>query len=94
MSSQPSILPFALQLEKQEVWCRYDQALRDHVKAQAIGTLGTEGRPPSTAAQVIAFVACAELPKRMWPDAIPALLRGLEGDAPEYQRASVLEALG
>eukprot|EP00038_Savillea_parva_P008527 m.177549 g.177549 ORF g.177549 m.177549 type:complete len:906 (-) comp14372_c0_seq1:229-2946(-) len=81
-------------LEKQEVWCRYDQALRDHVKAQAIGTLGTEGRPPSTAAQVIAFVACAELPKRMWPDAIPALLRGLEGDAPEYQRASVLEALG
>lgn len=69
------------------------------MKEQAIGTLGTEGRPPSTAAQVIAFVACAELPQQKWPDAIPSLLAGLDqlpdgSEAPEFQRASVLEAIG
>jgi importin subunit beta-1 len=82
------------QREKQAAWCEYSPEFREHVKAQAIGTLGTEGRPPSTAAQVIAFIACAEIPNELWPDALPTLLAGLEGDAPELQRASVLEAVG
>ena len=33
-------------------------------------TLGTETKRPSQAAQCVGYIACAELPRGLWPDCI------------------------
>ena len=63
--------------------------------AQALSTLGTEHSGPSIAAQVIAAVACIEIPQGLWPDVIPTLLQALSSEqANELQKVASLETVG
>lgn len=66
------------------------------MKAAGLATLGTEGVVGgSTAAQLIAAIAEAEIPKRMWDSCIPTLLSGVTTPgATEPARVSALEAIG
>lgn len=58
-------------------------------------TLGSETVRPSSAAQCVAYIACAELPTGMWPDLIVSLTRNVTNVAStEMMKESSLEAIG
>eukprot|EP01147_Barroeca_monosierra_P010695 gene10695-2794_t len=81
--------------EEKQNWITVDENIRGHIKECALNTLGTEKSSPSTAAQVYAAVSTIEVPLQMWNDAVPTLLKRLEGKGvTEDLTVSVLEALG
>ena len=58
-------------------------------------TLGTETTRPSSAAQCVAYVACAELPHGQWADLIKTLTENVTNLAStEMLKEATLEALG
>lgn len=62
---------------------------------QVLGTLGTEQMRPSSAAQCVAYIACAELPTGLWPDLIQCLTQNVTNPAStEMMKESSLEAIG
>lgn len=62
---------------------------------QVLDTLGTETIRPSSAAQCVAYFACAELPKDLWPDLIEKLTLNVTNPAStEMMKESSLEAIG
>ena len=44
--------------------------IRAYIKNNCMETLGTETKRPSQAAQCVGYIACAELPRGLWPDCI------------------------
>ncbi|TKR93738.1 hypothetical protein L596_008142 [Steinernema carpocapsae] len=54
-------------------WLGLQEAIRNFVKEQVMGTLGTERFRPSIAAQCIAAIACTEIPMNFWPTVIEEL---------------------
>lgn len=54
----------------QERWLQMDPNVKDYVKTNILGALGSEGYRPSAAAQCIQYVAVVELPRNMWPNLI------------------------
>ena len=62
---------------------------------QVVAALGTETSRPSSAAQVIAGVACAEIPIQQWQDIIPKLVEKVTCSTSEEQaKEASLEAIG
>ncbi len=62
---------------------------------QVLETLGTETMRPSTAAQCVAYIACAELPHGMWPELIQGLTHNVTNPGnTEMMKESSLEAIG
>jgi importin subunit beta-1 len=62
---------------------------------QVLESLGTETLRPSSAAQCVACVACAELPHGLWPELIQCLLRNVTNpSSTEMMKESTLEAIG
>ena len=62
---------------------------------QIVASLGSETLRPSSAAQCVACVACAELPLNLWPDLIQCLLRNVTNpSSTEMMKESTLEAIG
>ncbi len=58
-------------------------------------TLGTETSRPSSAAQCVAYIACAELPINGWPNLIQLLTEHVTNPAStEMLKESTLEAIG
>ena len=56
-----------VKVQYQERWRGLDQSTKNEVKGLILQSLGTEETHQSSAAQVIAGVACAELPHNEWP---------------------------
>lgn len=57
--------------------------------------MGTETSRPSSAAQVIAGIACAEIPRQEWPDLIPKLVENVTSQSSTEQlKEAALEAIG
>lgn len=57
--------------------------------------MGSETLRPSTGAQCVAYIACAELPHGMWPNLIAELTRNVTTQgSTEMMRESTLEAIG
>ncbi len=46
---------------------------RNYVKANVLGSLGSEGYRPSAAAQCVQYIAVVELPQNMWPNLIQVI---------------------
>ena len=62
---------------------------------QVLETLGSESMRPSTAAQCVAYLACAELPNGLWPDVIEKLTSNVTNPAStEMMKESSLETIG
>ena len=62
---------------------------------QVVFTLGTETVRPSSAAQCVAYIACAELPHKLWPDLIQTCTRNvIDPASTEMMKESTLEAVG
>ena len=62
---------------------------------KVLASLGTETVRPSSAAQCVAYIACAELPQGMWPDLITSLTHSVTNQgSTEMMKESSLEAIG
>ena len=60
----------AIKLQHQERWLQMQEDVRNYIKNNCIETLGSETKRPSQAAQCVGYIACAELPRGLWPDCI------------------------
>ncbi|KAG8178707.1 hypothetical protein JTE90_011632 [Oedothorax gibbosus] len=60
-----------------------------------LAALGTETHRPSSAAQCVAYIAVAELPRREWPDLIVLLTQNVtNATSTEMTKEATLEAIG
>lgn len=76
-------------------WLQLTAEVREQVKQNVTGTLGTEPSRPSIAAQCVAAIACAELPQNLWPNIINILKNNVtEPQSNEMLKESSLETLG
>ena len=80
----------------QKQWLALDQNAKDQVKAAALHTLASaETRAGTAAAQVIAAIAAAELPRQQWGDLISKLLTNVANPtSPAQLKQSTLQAIG
>lgn len=57
--------------------------------------MGTESTRPSSAAHVIAGIACAEIPRGQWQELIPNLVQYVTAEnSTEQVKEAALEAIG
>jgi len=85
----------AIRVTYQQRWSTFPEEVRLHVKKNVLETLGTETTRPSSAAQCVAYIACAELPQGVWPDLIQVLTENVTNAAStEMTKESTLEAIG
>ena len=62
---------------------------------QVLSALGTETSRPSSAAQVVAGIACAEIPLQQWQDLIPKLVEYVTSSSSSEQlKEAALETIG
>ncbi|XP_076458864.1 importin subunit beta-1-like [Babylonia areolata] len=79
----------------QQRWLQFPDEVRIHIKQNILDSLGSETHRPSSAAQCVACVACAELPHGLWPELIPCLVRNVtNSSSTEMMKESTLEAIG
>lgn len=79
----------------QERWLQIPEDIRAYIKNNCIQALGTETKRPSQAAQCVGYIACAELPRALWPECINRLMMNVtEPNATEMLKESSLEAIG
>ncbi|XP_062583910.1 importin subunit beta-1-like [Saccostrea cucullata] len=79
----------------QQKWLSILEEIRKRIKTIVLASLGTEATSQSTAAQCVAYIACAELPAGLWPDLIPLLVNNATNPqtSEEIKEASV-QAIG
>lgn len=58
----------------QQRWLSFPPDQRQIVKNHCLGCFGTETERPSAAAQVVAYIAIAELPTEQWPELMQILV--------------------
>ncbi|ESP02229.1 hypothetical protein LOTGIDRAFT_199879 [Lottia gigantea] len=79
----------------QQRWLALPEDIRNVVKENILATLGTETVRPSSAAQCVANVACAELPHKLWPNLIEHLTGNITNpEGTEMMREATLETIG
>ncbi|XP_039268867.1 importin subunit beta-1-like [Styela clava] len=82
-------------LDNQKRWLSLNEAARSEVKKLVLQALGTETNRPSSAAQVIASIACAEIPLDGWKELIPQLVQSVTAEtSTEHLKEGALEAIG
>lgn len=85
----------AVRLQYQQRWLALDENVKTHVKTMVVQTLGTEKARPSVAPQVIAAIACAEIPNKQWLE-VAEILQNIvimSGNT-DALREQALEAIG
>lgn len=84
-----------VKLEYQQRWLQFPEDVRSYVKQNVLASLGTETVRPSSAAQCVAYIACAELPQGLWPDLTTNLTHSVTNQgSTEMMKESSLEAIG
>ncbi|XP_053666618.1 importin subunit beta [Anopheles marshallii] len=79
----------------QERWRSFPEDVKEYIRKNILGTLGTEESRPSSAAQCVAYVAVADLPVHQWPDLMQKLVDNVVNEkSTEALRESTLEAIG
>uniref|UniRef100_A0A5S6Q6N0 Importin N-terminal domain-containing protein n=1 Tax=Trichuris muris TaxID=70415 RepID=A0A5S6Q6N0_TRIMR len=85
------------QLKQQciERWLSIPENVRRDIQTNVLRTIGTETATPSIAAQCVAAIAFAELPRNSWPDCVIRLTGNVtNASSSESLKAASLEALG
>jgi len=76
-------------------WRQLDENSRLRIKQLVLSALGTENTRPSSAAQVVAGIACAEVPHNEWPELMDVLVQNVsKPDGTASQKEAALEAIG
>lgn len=71
-----------------------DPAAKEQIKSLALATLGSANvQAGQAAAQVIASIAAIELPRNLWPELMPALVRNV-GEGSDHMKQTSLSAIG
>ncbi|XP_042897818.1 importin subunit beta-1 isoform X1 [Parasteatoda tepidariorum] len=84
-----------IKLKYQERWLQFPSDVRSFVKQNVLSALGTETLRPSSAAQCVAYIAVAELPRGEWPDLILLLTQNITNiNSTEMTKEATLEAIG
>jgi len=79
----------------QQRWLQFPEEVRSYVKRNVLTSLGTETTRPSSAAQCVAYIACAELPQMQWPELISVLTNNVTNpQSTEMMKEATLEAIG
>lgn len=84
-----------MKAECQKRWLSLPEDVRENVKIKVLSTLGTESSRPSSAAQVVAYVAVAELPFGLWNELVKLLTQNVTNPtSTEMMKEATLEAIG
>ncbi|XP_055926043.1 importin subunit beta-1-like isoform X2 [Argiope bruennichi] len=84
-----------IRLKYQERWLQFPAEIRNYVKQNVLSALGTETIRPSSAAQCVAYIAVAELPRGEWPELIQMLTQNVtNANSTEMTKEATLEAIG
>lgn len=84
-----------LRLQYQQRWLAFPLEIRSYIKKNVLASLGTENHALSSAAQCVAYIACAELPSGGWPDLITVLTQNITSPtSTEVMKQATLEAIG
>ncbi|XP_022662446.1 importin subunit beta-1-like isoform X2 [Varroa destructor] len=79
----------------QQRWLSFPPDQRQIVKNHCLGCFGTETERPSAAAQVVAYIAIAELPTEQWPELMQILVSNVaNANSTEMLKVVTLEAIG
>lgn len=79
----------------QERWLSLEDQAKVAIRNMVLQALGTEESRPSSAAQVIASIACAEIPRGEWQDLIRKLMTGVtSADSSVQLKEAALETIG
>ncbi|XP_076631507.1 importin subunit beta Fs(2)Ket isoform X1 [Colletes latitarsis] len=84
-----------LKYQYQQRWLAIPVEIREFIKKNILGALGTENNRPSSAAQCVAYVAVAELPVGQWTDIIQLLVNNVANpNNTEIMKEATLETIG
>ncbi|XP_076167592.1 importin subunit beta Fs(2)Ket isoform X2 [Ptiloglossa arizonensis] len=84
-----------LKYQYQQRWLAIPAEIREYIKKNILGALGTEINRPSSAAQCVAYVAVAELPVGQWSDIIQLLVNNVANpNNTEIMQEATLETIG
>ncbi|CAL8101311.1 unnamed protein product [Calicophoron daubneyi] len=79
----------------QQRWLQFPPESRLYIKKNCLAALGTETTLHSSAAQCVAYIACAELPAMQWPDLMEHLVPNvINTTSTEACKHATLEAIG
>ena len=79
----------------QQRWLAMPEDIRTYIKANVLGSLGTEGYRPSAAAQCVQYIAVVELPQNIWPNLIQILVSNVTNPtSTEMCKEATLECIG
>ncbi|VDQ10376.1 unnamed protein product [Trichobilharzia regenti] len=79
----------------QQRWLQAPLETRQYIKKNCLMALGTETTTHSSAAQCVAYIACAEIPAHQWPDLMGRLVENvITPNKVEACKRSTLEAIG
>jgi hypothetical protein len=85
----------AVRHQVQQRWLQMPEDVREYVKNNILGALGSEGYRPSAAAQCVQYVAMMELPLNLWPSLLQNLVGNVTNAAStEMCKEATLEAIG
>ncbi|XP_045131231.1 importin subunit beta-1-like isoform X2 [Portunus trituberculatus] len=84
-----------VKVQYQQRWLALPPDVRDYVKTNVLGALGTEQNRPSSAAQCVAYIALTEIPVGQWPNLIDRLVANVTTPgATDMTKESTLESIG
>ncbi|XP_076054575.1 importin subunit beta Fs(2)Ket isoform X2 [Oratosquilla oratoria] len=84
-----------VKIQYQQRWLAFPPDVRDYVKRNVLGALGTEQNRPSSAAQCVAYIAVTEIPGGQWPDVVDRLVGNITSSgATDMTKEATLEAIG
>ena len=84
-----------MKFQYQQRWLEIPVEIREFIKKNILGALGTENNRPSSAAQCVAYVAVAELPVGQWGDIIQRLVSNVANPiSTEMMKEATLETIG
>ncbi|KER30117.1 hypothetical protein T265_13230, partial [Opisthorchis viverrini] len=79
----------------QQRWLQLTPDARQYIKKNCLAALGTETTAHSSAAQCVAYIACAELPAMQWPDLMNHLVENVvTARSSEACKHATLETIG
>jgi len=79
----------------QQRWLAIPDDIRNYIKVNVLGSLGTEGYRPSAAAQCVQYIAVVELPQNMWSNLIQILVSNVTNPtSTEMCKEATLECIG
>lgn len=79
----------------QQRWLQAPADIRQYIKKNCLAALGTETTTHSSAAQCVAYIACAEIPALQWHDLMERLVENvISSTSTEACKHSTLETIG